>query len=281
MPVVQIALLIVAILAVVSALTIFWIKSRRERVQLDEGGTLCPEVKDGKSQIPEVLVILLDSSDRLGDAQSIQVRHDLERARSRLAKFGRLDVYALRDAGGVLAAPVLTICNPGDGNDLSEITANPELARKRWKEEFASRVDRVLKTGIEAVEAPTSPILEAIQAAGIQTFDLPELDSVRNRRVIVVSDLLQNVPGKMSHYEEVPEFKEFSSSAYYEEVRVPLEDVKVEVLYLARTRASGIQGLRHIEFWEAYFRSLGAELEQVTRVSGAPPVEEREGRRKG
>lgn len=254
--------LLTLILLLLGALVGLGLYSAGQRVEIDEV-TLCPNAK----HIPELLVILLDSSDRLGEAQKLRVLHELEREQMGLPKFGRLDVYSMGGVGE-LVEPVLTICNPGDGTDLSELVANPVLARKRWETAFKARVDETLREGIEAREAPTSPIFEAIQAAAVRTFDLPVLDAIRSRRMLIVSDLLQNVPGKMSHYQDSLDFESFSSSAYFEEVRAPLKGVQVGILYLARARAAGAQGRKHIDFWTDYLGALGASTERVTRISG-------------
>lgn len=263
--------LVVAFAVVLTAsLIALSVKSNLALTKFEEGGTLCPEPKDGLSRIPELMVILLDSSDELGEAQQIQVSHELERLRSTLPKFGRLDVYKTSQSELELVSPVLTICNPGDGSDLGEITGNPEMAKKRWRVEFEGKVRRVLKEGVEGSGAKVSPIFETIQAAAVRTFDLPALDQVGKRRLVVVSDLLQNTQ-KQSHYQELPNFAEFRTDSYYDEVHADLHGVQVQVLYLSRPRASGMQGRAHIDFWDKYFESLGARVEEVKRISGQAP----------
>jgi hypothetical protein len=263
--------LLVAIVAASASLAavflLLWLKSTRERIEFEEGGTLCPEAKGGRTQITELLVVLIDSSDELAPAQQIQVINELQRAQSRLPKFGRLDVYRTASAETELVSPVLTICNPGDGSDLSEITSNPDLAKRRWEREFDSKVRKVLRDGVGGAQSSISPIFETIQAAAVRTFDLPALDQVTERRLIIVSDLLQNVPGH-SHYGGVPDFDAFRHSPYYDEVHAGLQNVKVQILYLSRPRVSASQGRRHVDFWDRYFESLGATVEMVKRVSG-------------
>lgn len=248
--------------------TLLWLsdKAKRELVKLDEV-TLCPEPKGGRVLVPELLVALLDPSDELSEAQQEQVNHELERWRSALPKFGRLDIYRTSASSRELVTPVLTICNPGDGSDLSELTGNPTLAHKRWTTEFDAQVRRVLSEAVSGPPAAVSPIFETIQAAAVRTFDLPALDQVAKRRLILVSDLLQNTPDQ-SHYQGIPDFEAFRHTNYYQQVRAPLRGVDVQILYLARSEAAGLQGMKHVDFWDRYFESLGAVVVEVRRISG-------------
>src|SRR5690606_14736364 len=119
---------------------------------------------------------------------------------------------------------------------------------------------------LAAPDSASSPIYEAIQAVAVRSFGRPEYDGVA-KRLIVVSDLLQNVPGKDSHYREVREFDEFGSSAYFSQVRADLDDVRVHLYYMNRSDQSA-QGAEHIRFWDDYFSAQGAAVMTVERIFG-------------
>jgi hypothetical protein len=48
-------------------------------------------------------------------------------------------------------------------------------------------------------------IFEAVQATALRTFGRPEYDGW-TKRLVIVSDLLQNLPGRLNMYQRVPSF---------------------------------------------------------------------------
>jgi hypothetical protein len=162
---------------------------------------------------------------------------------------------------------VIGLCNPGKGDDLNRIYQNPELVRKRWEQDFADVLSEKLDELMAAPDSLRSPIYEAVQAVAVRAFGKPEFDQVP-KRLIVVSDLLQNVPEKgSSHYRGVPDFDEFRASAYFSQVRADLRDVHVYLFYMNRSDHK-VQGAEHIRFWEDYFAAQGAEVMAVERIFG-------------
>jgi hypothetical protein len=172
----------------------------------------------------------------------------------------------VQDRPGAVAAPIIGLCNPGKGDDLSRIYQNPDLARQRWERDFADVMRATLDALLAAPDSASSPIYEAIQAVAVRTFGRPEYDRVP-KRLIVVSDLLQNVPGKGSHYREVPEFDEFRSSAYFSQIHADLGGARVHLYYMNRSDQSA-QGAEHIRFWDDYFAAQGATVMTVERIFG-------------
>lgn len=229
--------------------------------------TLCPI----ESPPAELVAVILDMSDRLNEVQLLSIRNHLNRLlyHGDLPRFAYVEVYAVQPRAGAVAAPVIGLCNPGTGDDLNRIYQNPELARRRWQQDFAAALSTKLDELLAAPDSAASPIFEAIQAVAVRSFNQPENDGVP-KRLIVVSDLLQNVPGKgagASHYRGVPDFDEFKSSAYFSEVRADLDAVRVQLYYLNRSDQQ-IQGAAHIRFWESYFGNSGATVLAVERIFG-------------
>ena len=75
--------------------------------------------------------------------------------------------------------------------------------------------------------------------------------------LIVVSDLLQNVPA-YSHYRTNPNYEEFRGSPYGLSVLPSLEGVEVELVYLPNRTAATRQGSKHLSFWRQYLSDAGA-----------------------
>jgi hypothetical protein len=228
--------------------------------------TLCP-VDEPPA---EVVAVLLDMSDRLTEVQLLSVRNHLNRLMyTELPRFAHVEAYAVQERAGVVAAPVIGLCNPGKGDDLNRVYQNPELARKRWEQDFAAVLSSKLDELLAAPDSASSPIFEAIQAVAVRSFNKPEYDGVP-KRLIVVSDLLQNVPAKgagASHYRGVPDFEAFKASPYFSQVRADLNAVRVHLYYMNRSDQT-VQGAEHIRFWESYFGTQGATVMTVDRIFG-------------
>ena len=158
--------------------------------------------------------------------------------------------------------------NPGRGDDMNQLYQNPQLARQRWERDFASTVSGAIEKLLQMPEAATSPIFEAIQAVALQTFDDPALDDVHDRRLVLVSDLMQNVPGHLRMYDAIPKFDDFARTPYWLDVKADLEDVDVTVLYLQRPTSQRLW-TSQVEFWSRYFDAQGASIERVLPLSGA------------
>jgi len=238
-----------------------YVLSRQSHVPVDMT-SLCPTDRPPS----EVTVLLFDASDRLDEPQLLAIKNHLARLQSDLPKFALLEAYVVQGTGEQFARPLMHLCNPGDGRDMSSIYENPALAAKRWKSEFSDRISAELEPLLTQPDSPASPIFEAVQAVSLRTFSKPEFDGVA-KRLILFSDLLQNMPGRQSHYRRIPDFSEFRKTPYFDRVRANLGDVQVDVYYLAR-EGSDIQGIDHVRFWENYFAAQGASIRSVERIYG-------------
>jgi hypothetical protein len=83
----------------------------------------------------------------------------------------------------------------------------------------------------------------------------------------VVSDMLEHGP-EYSQYRGPLDFEALRSAPYYRRVRTDLQDVEVEIFYIRRNGAEGIQGARHVEFWQDFFIDQGATLIRVVSIQG-------------
>ncbi len=238
----------------------FFVKGEAGLVPTD-AVSLCPT----KRPPSEIVVILLDVSDQFSEPQRLQIQHYLARIRDSVPRFGLVEVYTVDRLGRRVTEHVTHLCNPGAGDDLSQIYQNPELARKKWQT-FATKLTSDIDEQISAPRLPTSPIFEAIQATALRTFGKPEYDGLP-KHLVLVSDLMQNVPGGLSMYREVPEFDEFKNTPYFSRIRADLNGVSVFLAYLVRSNAPK-QAPGHLGFWRDYFRFQGAEIDSVDRIFG-------------
>jgi hypothetical protein len=259
----KIAVLSIVLIAFAAGLTVLVTLSKRNEVATDPL-TLCPT--DQKPQ--EVLAILVDVSDSFSQAQRIQVFNTIERVRAAMPRYGLLELYTLGDPSAGLVRPRLSICNPGDGANMSELYQNPRLAKARWTKDFGRRVDTLLDVLINQPDSATSPIFEAIQSIALYSFGAASRDAIPHR-LLVISDLIQNNPDKFSQYSGPTNFSALRSLPYYSSVRADLSGVQVDLVYLERPSAQQVQGAKHIAFWSEYFADQGAVVEDVTHIFGA------------
>jgi hypothetical protein len=250
--------LIVVVLLIAG--TALYVKSQSVAVPTD-AVTLCPT----KRPLSEVDVILLDVSDQFSEPQRLQIQNHLSRLRDSIPRFGLVEVYTVDRLRRRVTEPVSHLCNPGTGDDLSRIYQNPELAKKKWNG-FATKLTADIDRQISAPALATSPIFEAIQATALRTFGKPEYDELP-KHLVIISDLLQNVPGGLNMYNEVPSFASFKGTPYFSRVRADLQGVSVLIYYLARADVAK-QNRAHLAFWEDYFQSQGASVQSVDKVFG-------------
>lgn len=235
-------------------------KSRSVAVPTDPT-TLCPTERPPS----EIVVLLLDVSDQFSEPQRLQIQNQLARLRDSIPRFGLIEVYTVDRLGRRVTEPVSHLCNPGTGEDLNRIYQNPALARKKWNA-FAAKLTSDVDRQISKPATATSPIFEAIQATALRTFGKPVYDGLP-KRLVIVSDLMQNVPGGLRMYDGIPSFESFQETPYFSRVRSDLSGLSVLVYYLARANLKQ-QNRAHLAFWQEYFQSQGAELEAVERIFG-------------
>lgn len=257
----KIVVLVVILVSLLAAGFALYYKSQMELVRTDPD-TLCPTDRPPS----KVIVLLLDMSDEFSEPQRLKIANEFDRLKASMARFELIEAYAVDRLEQRVTKPVVHLCNPGTGDDLNRITQNPDLARKKWGG-FVQQLDQELQRLMATPESPTSAIFEAVQATALRTFNRPEYEGL-SKRLVIVSDLLQNVPGKFSQYQGIQPFQEFKRSPYYSEVHADLTGVDVILLYLVRQSAPQ-KWPDHYRFWEEYFHDQGAIVERVEPVYGA------------
>ena len=95
--------------------------------------------------------------------------------------------------------------------DVSVLTSNPRLIKEKWDQRFSQPLEALFTKMLATPSADESPIFESIQSIAVTAFgSLP--DSTTTRKLIVVSDMLQNVP-EYSQYKTAWEFRGFATHA--------------------------------------------------------------------
>jgi hypothetical protein len=207
---------------------------------------------------------VIDRTEAMSPLQTEALRHQLERLKEGLPPMHAIEVYSIVPMGGAVLRPLGgRVCNPPLPS--SGLTANPARAKKVWMSKFSEPLEQTFATLLEPHDEPTSPILESLQSISVTAFDT--IDTSRPRRLVVVSDMLQNTPD-FSQYSDRRTFTELRSSAYYGRVKAALPRVQVQILYVRRHQFAAAQGAAHVRFWEEYFSDCGATLESVVSLNG-------------
>jgi hypothetical protein len=251
-----IILVTIALLAVVGVSYFSLVRGARP---LDKV-TLCPASPDS------LTVLVVDVTDPMNTPQKQDFLNQLDRLRASIPKHGQLSIFKVDATSDKLLQPVITKCNPGNGEDADDLTGNPVRDKKRWEDEFKAPLDQAFETVLSETEAARSPILESIQSVALTEFQKTGHEN-KPRRLIVASDLIQNTEA-ISFYKELPEAEEFLASDAFSRVRTDLRDIKVELWMLQRADFSRTQPRALPDLWDAIISKQGGEVTRIYTVSG-------------
>ena len=142
-----------------------WQYSAAMQAQRPLDDQLCPI-----SGAENLTVLLVDLTDPLTVAQKQDFSNQLELLRDSIPKYGRFSVYRVDAADSTLLLPVIDICNPGDGSDLSDNNSDPQKAKKVWTQKFNAPLELKLSTLTQESGAVTSPIFQTVQSVALTSL---------------------------------------------------------------------------------------------------------------
>lgn len=251
--------MIVGSLAAIATMggTVAYLRSTRSELDTN---SLCPV------QGPVAMtVVLVDKSDALTVPQREDLKRRLQEVRDSLAVHDELAVYVVGGTEEHLLEARVTLCNPGDGTDVSPIYGNPRLARQRWDTAFAKQLDQAFDEIIVPTAERESPLMESIQSVAISKFgSLPES---MPKRLIIVSDMLHNT-SQFSQYSRPVRFEDFWKSTYSRQVKTDLRGARVTIFYVRRPGHEKMQNRDHVLFWEKYLTQMNGALAEVISLQG-------------
>lgn len=230
------------------------------RVEPVDPETLCP-TDGGRAHT----VVLIDRTDPLTEEHILLLADALERVTTSLGTDERLSLFLIEGSVAAVPEPIFSRCRPHDGSDVNPLYQNERLLQTAYEETFDKPLGAAVAKLDERVSAPTSPIMEMVRTvAALPSFR----DAAGRRRMIIVSDLLQNVAA-YSHYRTRPVYEEFRGSRHAAFALPSLHGVEVKLVYLPNHRAERRQGRAHLAFWKDYFTDAGASIVEVV----SPPRE--------
>ncbi len=252
--------LIALVLLVVAGLGLA--KLRSERAGIDPQ-TLCP------SKTPDqVMALLFDSSDPLTPLQQIKVRQLLDGLLINIPKGARLDVYMATAEAGQLAKPLFSRCNPAAQNSATGWSENPQRLLALRKREFLQPLEKALEAALQAQPRKTSPILETIAAASVQSFGgagSSGFGTGKQYKMIIVSDFLQN-SRVLTHYKSYPDVEGFSNREGWIQTLPKLKGVSILMVYISRANSMNLQNKEHASWWCDYFAKRGTAFCEIEKI---------------
>ncbi|MEL6662422.1 MAG: hypothetical protein AAFR33_05415 [Pseudomonadota bacterium] len=202
---------------------------------------------------PAHTVVLIDQSDPFSPNDMDWVRQLIDEEARSLPKYGRLTVLMPNAARPFDPKVLHMTCSSGSPDRANPITSNPRMVadafRKSFYEPLMADVDRAL----EDTRQPASPLSEALYAVGDRA-DFQK--DARNRRLVIVSDLMQH-SAEFSFYRVGADYGAFRDSDLAEDLP-RLEGVDVVARIVPRQMYDLPMG-EVKAFWRAYFRETGAK----------------------
>jgi hypothetical protein len=232
--------------------------------------TAKPAVLDRASLCPvdgprAMTVVLLDSTDEIPDIGKHEIRTVLLDMAETVPVHGLLELRLLdpKIPGG---REIFAKCNPGDGAGLSEYTANPRLARKRWLEGFRQPLEESLGAGFTPTPGKTSPIMATVQRIAVDRFSGRAAEDMP-KSLVLVSDMLENAPD-YSQYSGDLSYGRYKASRAYKRLQTDLHGAEVSIYYIQRASAKPFNSADHIRFWADWIRDNRGRFKQANKLQG-------------
>lgn len=208
--------------------------------------------------------LLVDKTDPLSFTQRTALETLLEDLVERKIPQGYLvSVFVMGEDYKANAKPLVEICNPGTGEDQSELTANLKQLKRQYNKKFITPLMQQMQSMVSDQSGKYSPIFEMIQMVSLASFQRHSVQG--ERRLLIISDLLHNTP-ELSLYKKVPSIEDFLASDYGKRTYVNLKDVQIELYLLFNTPQYQSEELT--DFWQSFFSKTGASMASITPMPG-------------
>lgn len=205
--------------------------------------TMCPaEGASGQR------VVLIDRTDPFNLAQKTSLDIFIKNLVDSTPPGQLLSVYALGDDFQANTKPLFELCNPGDGHEKSELTANLKALKQQYIKHFIEPMLSVTEGMMNVQAANESPILEMLQLVNLNSIQKQKING--EVRLYVLSDMLQNSKS-LTMYGKPVGFETYASSYAASKLFVDFSQVHVEV-YLVNSSPRTLNPML-LDFWKAYF----------------------------
>lgn len=197
--------------------------------------------------------VLVDATDRLEPRHRRKLSAVVTEERARLPRYGRFTLAAIRADRPQEPRILFSLCNPGDGRDANPLYQNTRRAQETWDAAFGDALDRAVRRAGGGRGANASPLLAGVRAAAADPDFGPEIAA---RRFVLVSDLLEFMPGGFSLYDDAASFDTWRAADPAGPAE--LSRVAVRIVPLDRPGDAAAHARARDAFWPRYFDAAGA-----------------------
>ena len=199
-------------------------------------------------------VLLIDRTDPFNLAQKTSLDIFIKQLVDNTPPGYLLSVYVLGDDFKANTTPLLELCNPGDGHEQSQLTANLKALKQQYVKHFIEPMLAVTQGMMDSQPAKESPILEMLQLVNLNSI---QKQHVQGEVVLyVLSDMLQNSK-VLNMYGKPVSFEAYASSYGASKLFVDFSQVKVQVHLVNSSPRTLNPSL--LDFWKAYFEKAGVK----------------------
>ena len=216
--------------------------------------------------ISQYNVFLIDVTDKLTPQQKGELINNFEKYINESPKNSWHEFYEVDSTEEGLLKPLLqTKSSYSDVEPKNYLTSSPIRQKKLWMENFVTPFKNLLEKSFATPAAEKSPILESLQSAAITCLNRYEAQKAP-RRIILVSDLMQNTAG-INFYQGIPLFDNLIKNEAYRKTRTNLDGVKLHIWKL-NSRISPQDDVKLLELWNKVIHDQGAKLQEIIKISG-------------
>lgn len=256
-PLQSIAKFAVVVIALIGIGTAVYFKGKSDE---DRGDDYC-----SKSRQPaKIVAVAIDLSDPFDAVQSLNLQNKIRETIGTLQRGDRLDIYEVNAPQGGLATRTFSMCNPGDPTTFESLTSNENDEDRNYKGKFNSSLTHALKVMDEQGSASQSPILESLRA--IPPISFPPEVSGSAKRIILVSDLVQNTPTYSMFKSGEADFEIFKSSPEYARAGTDFNGAKFDLLVISRSQYAKYQTRALLLWWEKFITANNGEVLGYKRI---------------
>ncbi|WP_146180735.1 hypothetical protein [Thalassorhabdomicrobium marinisediminis] len=230
---------------------------RQRKANATDAVTLCPV--EGPTG---AMVVLLDLTDPLTRSQANQLQTWLGDEIASSPRGTLLSVGVVSEDPSDWGARFAK-CKPQTAEDGNPLIQNPSILGETYNDEFLLPLHETLEKMMQSETQNTSPIMESLQALVSGT---PNFTTTRLRRLVIVSDMLQN-SSVLSFYRSEG-WEHFTETRAHERLAGNLDEVGVTLLRIPRTSANIGDPLKVDTFWARYFDSQGTSARFDVRNLG-------------
>ena len=242
-------------IACVVAGVIWWLGQRPQPL---DPVTLCP----GSGPLGHQ-VLLVDRTDPFNPAQKAAFDNLTKDLVENLPVGYMFSVFVLGDDFKAETKPLIELCNPGTGDDKSDLTQNTKALRKQYMSGFIEPLEKVTTELLTANAAKESPIIEMLQLVFLNSIQAHKTHGPIT--LYVLSDLMQ-FSSALDMYKSTPDFEKSQATYVAKTLWVDLNSVDVRVVLLNNNIKN--QSPSFLQFWNAYFKRANAKSLDISNLPG-------------